>query len=215
MAINPNHQNPSTGILGSPTRLLGLMATAGAALLLVLSMTMMKAGAAPATTYPPVTEPPTTIVDVVPGGGDDNIIESGEDVQFVVDGFEPGTVVTLTIFVDTNGDGIIEEIVLTGIADENGEVEFDWNVPAGTGTGDYSFEVEGIDDVTGSPRTSSGSIHIEALGAFVPGDGTGGPLPYTGSNSTNLLRIGLVLIVAGGISVVAVRRRSAHADADA
>lgn len=213
MAITPNHQHPSTGILGSPTRLVGLMATAGAALLLVLSMTMMKAGAQTVTTYPPVTEPPTTIVDVIPGGGDDGIIEASEPVQFVVDGFEPGTVVTLTITVDTNGDGILEEIVLTGVADENGEVTFDWNVPAGTSTGDYAFEVEGIDDVTGLPRTESGSIHIEAVGAFVPGDGTSGPLPYTGSNSTNLLRIGLVLIVAGGISVVAVRRRNAHTNA--
>ena len=213
MAINPNHQHPSTGILGSPTRVVGVMATAGAALLLVLSMTMMKAGAQTVTTYPPVTEPPTTIVDVVPGGGDDGIIEAGEPVQFVVDGFEPGTVVTLTIFVDTNGDGTLDEVVLTGVADENGEVTFDWNVPAGTSTGDYTFDVEGIDDVTGLPRTESGSIHIEAVGAFVPGDGTSGPLPYTGSNSTNLLRIGLVLIVAGGISVVAVRRRNAHTNA--
>ena len=213
MAINPNHQHPSTGILGSPTRVVGVMATAGAALLLVLSMTMMKAGAQTVTTYPPVTEPPTTIVEVVPGGGDDGIIEASEPVQFVVDGFEPGTVVTLTIFVDTNGDGTLDEVVLTGVADENGEVTFDWNVPAGTSTGDYTFDVEGIDDVTGLPRTESGSIHIEAVGAFVPGDGTSGPLPYTGSNSTNLLRIGLVLIVAGGISVVAVRRRNAHTNA--
>ena len=209
MANVQNHQmNRSVVSTGSPSRVLGLMALAAAALLLVLSMGMSRAGAATVETYPPDTDPPNTQVTVVPNGGDDPIIEAGEPVSFESDGWEPGTVVTLIIVID----GV--EITLTAIADENGNAVFDWTVPAGTNTGDYEFDIEGIDEVTGEPRVASGEIHIEEKGAFVPGDGgDSGPLPYTGSNSGNLLRIGLVLIVAGGISVVAVRRRSAHVDA--
>ncbi len=214
MASTRNNSTAQPTVLfGSTTRVMGLVATA-AALLLMLSMGMTKAGAQTSTTYPVDSSTSSTVLEIKPGGGDDEIIESGEPVQFVSNGWTPGSVVTITIHVDTNGDGILEDIVLTATADENGEVTFDWDVPAGTGTGDYSFDVEGIDELTGEPATQHGSIHIEEKGAFVPGDGGGsGPLPYTGSNSTNLVRIGLVLIVAGGISVVAVRRRNAHADA--
>ena len=208
---NPSFHAPNTraSMLGVPTRIGGMMLAAAAALLLVLSMGMARAGAAPTSTYPPQ----TTIVDIIPGGGDDDIIEVGEPVTFIADGFEPGTTVTLTIYVDITGDGVADPVVLTAVADENGEATFEWQVPAGAETGDYNVEFEGIDDVTGAPRTAEGSIHIEAVGAFVPGDGSGGPLPYTGSNSTTLIRIAVVLLLAGGVSVVAVRRRNASTNA--
>ncbi|NCY17061.1 MAG: hypothetical protein EBX39_09875, partial [Actinobacteria bacterium] len=76
------------------------MVAAVSALLLVLSMGMARAGAAPAVTYPPQ----TTIIEIIPGGGDDDIVEAGEPVVFVADGFEPGTTVTLTVFIDITGD---------------------------------------------------------------------------------------------------------------
>ena len=216
MGKTQNHSGThSTVMFGATTRVMGLVATA-AALVVMLSMGMTKAGATEVT-YPPCTSGAcvSTTIIVIPGGGDDDIIESGEPVEFIFEGFEPGTEVTFTISVDTDGDGIVDEtFILTAIADEDGTATFEWDSPAGTSSGDYEFTAEGIDDETGEPRVAEGTITIEAKGAFVPGDGgDGGPLPYTGSNSTNLVRIGLVLIVAGGISVVAVRRRNAHAGA--
>jgi LPXTG-motif cell wall-anchored protein len=191
-----------------------LAALSAIALMVTFLFGAQHAGAAPTTTYPPVTTPPTTQIVIIPRGGDDNIIEAGEPVQFVSDGYAPGTVVTLTILIDLNHDGVLEEVVLTATADENGEAVFDWQIPAGVDSGDYNVEFEGLDGETGEVRTSRGSIHIEALGAFVPGDGSGGgPLPYTGSNSATLVRIAVVLLLAGGISVVAVRRRNANTNA--
>jgi LPXTG-motif cell wall-anchored protein len=204
-----NVSNPSTNrsvtMTGAPARGIMIMAAAAVALMVVLSLGVSRAGAVD---YPPPTDPPPTEVTVVPGGGgDDDIIEAGEPVEFISTGWEPGTVATMTIVI--NG----ETITLTTIVNENGEAIFDWTVPAGTNTGDYGFAIEGIDEVTGEPRVAAGDIHIEAEGAFVPGDGGGGALPYTGSNSSNLIRIGIVLVAAGGISVFAVRRRNAHVDA--
>jgi LPXTG-motif cell wall-anchored protein len=183
-------------------------------LLLVLSTGITKAGAAdlpdPAL-YPPCTTE-ACIPDVVTPDG--NPPQAGETVVLVFHGYEPGSTVSITFYVDTNADTILEEVTLTGVADEFGDVEFEWNIPAGV-AGDLVYETIGIDDETGEVRRESGSIFVEAedfVPDTVPGGG-GGPLPYTGSNSTNLVRIGLVLIVAGGISVVAVRRRNAHVDA--
>ena len=208
-----NRQNNSAVLHGSTARLVSLMAAAAVVLLLVLSMGITKAGAADAPDpdrYPPCTSAACQ-PDVVTPDGEPPV--AGEPVVLVFHGYEPGTTVTITIYVDTNADTILEEITLTGVADEFGDVEFEWNIPAGV-AGDLVYEVSGIDDETGEVRRESGSLYVEASNitpdTSVPDNG---PLPYTGSNSTNMVRIGLVLIVAGGISVVAVRRRNAHADA--
>jgi LPXTG-motif cell wall-anchored protein len=208
-----NRQNNSAVLHGSTARLVSLMAGAAVVLLLVLSMGITKAGAVDAPNpdlYPPCTSAACQPDVVTPDGQPP---KGGETVHLVFHGFEPGSTVTVTFYVDTNADTVLEEVTLTGVADEFGDVEFDWNIPAGV-AGDVVYEVAGIDEETGEVRHESGSLYVEAENltpdTSVPDNG---PLPYTGSNSTNMVRIGLVLIVAGGISVVAVRRRNAHADA--
>jgi len=216
MANTITHRSQDSAVFpGATTKLAGLMAAAAVVLLLVLSMGITKAGAAglDPEKYPPCTTE-ACIPDVVTPDG--NPPQAGETLKLVFHGYEPGSTVTITFYVDTNNDTILEEITLTGVADEFGDIEFEWNIPAGV-AGDIVYEIAGIDEETGEVRRESGSLFVEEEDAMVPdssvpGDG-GGPLPYTGSNSTNLVRIGLVLIVAGGISVVAVRRRNAHADA--
>jgi LPXTG-motif cell wall-anchored protein len=175
------------------------MAAAAVVLLLVLSMGVTKAGAVGTVTYPPCTTNECT--------------SNGDTFVLVLHAYVPGSVVTLHVYVDTNGDGIVEDITLTGVADANGDVIFEWDIPAGF-AGDVNYTSEGIDEATGEVRTESGSVFVEDT-TLNPdnGGGGGGPLPYTGSDSTNLVRIGLVLIVAGGISVVAVRRRNAGTNA--
>jgi LPXTG-motif cell wall-anchored protein len=181
-------------------------------LLLVLSAGITKAGAVDAPDpdrYPPCT---TVECQPVPPDGGEGPVE-GEPYTIVFGGFEPGTIARIVFYIDTNDDTILEEIVLTAEVDEFGFAEFEWNIPAGV-AGDLIYEVRGIDDETGEERSFSGSVFVEEADALVPDSvPDNGPLPYTGSNSTNIVRIGLVLIVAGGISVVAVRRRNAHASA--
>ena len=71
--------------------------------------------------------------------------------------------------------------------------------------GEFEIEIEGIDEETGEVRVSTAAIVIVE-------DNGGGALPYTGSDSSStLVRIGFVLVLAGGISVVAVRRRNVRA----
>lgn len=173
------------------------------AILLMLATGIQRAGATTVTTYPPDTDPPASTIVVIPED-DDNRPEVGEDVLLFADGFEPGTEVEF--FVEVDGELIL---IGTAIADENGVAELEWNIPAGVCCGDFEITIEGIDEETGEPRTATAEITIYEFGGGVPGDG--GQLPYTGSNSTSIVRIGLVLLVAGGVSVFAVRRRSARA----
>ena len=193
--------HPIANASGS-ARTLRMILAAAVTVVFVLSASTLHAGAQTATPYPPVTNPPTTLIIDPTGGGDDNIIEAGEPVTFEVGGFLPGSEVCFYI------EG---ELIGCDIADENGFAEFEWTVPAGTGSGEYDLSVEGLDP-DGDPITVSGTFQIEANGAFVPGDGSG-PLPYTGSDTTTLVRIAVVLLLAGGVSVVAMRRRGARVDA--
>lgn len=196
--ISTNRPNHSS-LQGSTTRLVGLIAATAVVLLLVLSMGMTKAGAVDTVTYPPCTTP-------------EDCPQNGDTLVLVGHGYKPGSTVTTRVFYDSDGDGVLEERILTGVADANGDVIFEWDIPAGF-AGDVSYVIEGIDE-NGEVLTESGSVFAEDK-TLNPdnGGGGGGPLPYTGSDSTNLVRIGLVLIVAGGISVVAVRRRHAGTNA--
>jgi LPXTG-motif cell wall-anchored protein len=191
-----------------PTRSSGVLRSAVIAtisavtLLLVLSVGMNRAGAQTSSTYPPETNPPPSTVVITPPGDDDRVVV-GESLELYSDRWEPGTPVDFYVLIDG------ERVFLgTAIADENGVAIFDWTVPAGVCCGDFEIEIEGIDEETGEPRTAVGDVFIYEFGAGVPGEG--GELPYTGSNSNTLVRIGLVLVLAGGVSVVAVRRRSAR-----
>lgn len=190
-----------TGVLRSTA----IAMISAVAILLMLTMGIHRAGALQVDPdYPPDTDPPPTTVIVTPNGGDDDRIEVGESVELTSDGWEPGTEVDFYVIID--GERVF---IGTAIADENGEATLDWTIPAGVCCGDFDLEIEGIDDETGDVRVADAEVFIYEFGAGVPGDG--GQLPYTGSNSTALVRIGLVLLVAGGVSVVAVRRRSARA----
>lgn len=190
----------STGAL----RPIAVAMVSAVAILLMLATGIHRAGAVQVDpNYPPVTDPPASTVVVVPEGDDDRV-EVGESVELFADGWEPGTEVEFYVIID--GEPVL---IGTAIADENGEAFFDWTIPAGVCCGDFDIEIEGIDEETGEPRTADASVFIYEFGAGVPGEG--GDLPYTGSNSNSLVRIGLVLLLAGGVSVLAVRRRSARA----
>lgn len=187
------HPSRSSGVLRSSAALV----ISAVAILLVLTLGMQRAGAqVDDPNYPPPTDPPSTTIVVVPEEGKEPT--PGGTVELVADGFQPGTEVDFYVIID--GTPVL---IGTAIADENGNATFDWTIPAGVCCGEFEIEVEGIDEETGEPRKATTSLVI------VEND-NGGNLPYTGSNSSTLIRIGFVLVLAGGVSVVAVRRRNAR-----
>ena len=188
------HPSRSSGALRSSAALV----ISAVAILLVLSFGMQRAGAQVDPNYPPPTDPPATTIVVVPEGGEDPT--PGGTVELVADGFKPGTEVDFYVIIDG-----VSVLIGTAIADENGNATFDWTIPAGVCCGEFEIEVEGIDEETGEPRKATTSLVI-----VESNNGGGGELPYTGSNSSTLIRIGFVLVLAGGVSVMAVRRRSAR-----
>lgn len=120
----------------------------------------------------------------------------GGAVTFTVTGAAPGSTVTL-IFAGS--------VVLgTGIADADGTAVIHATWPDGA-TGTQTVVADGI-DADGNP------LDISASFACPPPPGVSPPgavnLPRTGSDSLTWARLGLVLVIGGGLLVLFARKRS-------
>lgn len=95
----------------------------------------------------------------------------------------------------------------TATTDEDGAFSASITVPSGAAAGPYTIEADGC-----SATVLSTTLTVTAAGTGGSG-GTGGTtLPRTGSDSTEtLLRVGVVLVAAGGLLAFAARRRTASA----
>jgi LPXTG-motif cell wall-anchored protein len=98
----------------------------------------------------------------------------------------------------------------TATTDEDGAFSASVTVPSGAAPGPYTIEADGC-----SATVLSTTLTVTAAGTGTTGGtgGTGGTtLPQTGSDSTEtLLRVGVVLVAAGGLLAFAARRRTASA----
>lgn len=116
-------------------------------------------------------------------------------------GFEPGTVVTLTLD-DTTSLG-------TPTAGEDGTISIEVVIPTTTATGTHTIKATG----TGIDAAITATINVVACEeAPTTTVAAGGDLPRTGSNSTmTMVRTGLALAAIGGVllAVAAKRRRRA------
>jgi LPXTG-motif cell wall-anchored protein len=113
-------------------------------------------------------------------------------------GFDPGTTVTFTFESDP--------VVLgTAVADASGAASIQSTWPAAAADGAHSVVASGTGD--GVPFSVSSSTTCG-----VGGSG-GGALPRTGSDSAPLLQIAIALVAAGGILVLAARKRMASVNA--
>jgi len=125
----------------------------------------------------------------------------GETVVITGKDFLPNTEVTLTV----GG-----EVIGTTTTDSQGNFSFRWTVPCA---------LSGSVTVTATDRvnTLSVSLTVSAPGpapTAAPTPTPSGTLPRTGSDSDLLLRAGLLLVTAGGLLVLATRKRN-RAAADA
>jgi LPXTG-motif cell wall-anchored protein len=122
-------------------------------------------------------------------------VQPGHSLNIVAKGFTPGAEVTFTIDDDL--------VIGTAIANPGGVAHIKWDVPADFVLGDHVIQAsgEGCD-----PADVSGEITV--VSAVEETQQTGGTLPRTGGDYTNLLRIGILLVAAGGLVVLATRKRS-------
>ena len=124
-------------------------------------------------------------------------VQPGHSLNLVGKGFNDGAVVTFTV--DSN-------LVLgTSVANAGGVAHFQWDVPADFASGTHTITASG--DGCTDPAEVSAEVTV-VLAATQTNDTTG-TLPPTGGDYTNLLRIGILLVAAGGLVVLATRKRSA------
>ena len=140
-------------------------------------------------------------------GATDTTVVAGESTTICGEGWEPGSVVTLTF----RG-----EVLGTADVDENGEFCATVTVPEGTPPGDYVLGIAGF-GADGEPRNVSLRIVVAGAGSgpTVPDTdtdggvgGTGDGLADTGGSFTvGSAVIALVSFMLGGTALAIARRR--------
>jgi LPXTG-motif cell wall-anchored protein len=126
----------------------------------------------------------------------------------------PGQDVTITGFIRQQGVNVIVTLVIPGVSTE--ELGSTVSDPV---DGSFEITVTIPDDVPDGPaliQVTSDSADADACSAVLGITITsgGGELPETGSNSTrSLTQIGVSMIAAGGVLVLATRKRIAKAAA--
>ena len=93
-------------------------------------------------------------------------------------------------------------VIGTVMSNASGNFTFPYKVPCSAVAGTIEFKA--------SDGTNVLTVDVEVLSATATQDPTG-TLPQTGSNTTEtLIRIGVLLIAAGGMVIIATRRRSSR-----
>jgi LPXTG-motif cell wall-anchored protein len=115
----------------------------------------------------------------------------GSPVTLTGTGFKPNAPVTLT----QEGGGTIG----TATTDANGTFSFVWTIAEPCTAGTVVIQA--------SDGTTVLSVSITIGGTTVQTTGTT-TLPRTGSDNGNLLRAGILLVAAGGLLVLATRKRA-------
>jgi len=125
-------------------------------------------------------------------------VTPGQTVTVTASGFNAGALVTFTISPNSLVMG-------TATADSKGVATLDWAVPADFPLGSHMVNADG--DGCSDPANVAELTVVSAVSQTQPASGT---LPRTGNDYSNLLRIGILLIAAGGLVVLATRKRSSQ-----
>jgi LPXTG-motif cell wall-anchored protein len=125
--------------------------------------------------------------------------------------FEPGSTVTVTVQSDP--------VVLgTVVASETGTITVTYSLPVELVAGPHTVTATGPRLDNGVVETLSAGITVTIPDACISPNTTtptttrtgGGSLPVTGSDNGKFLAVGAGLLVAGGLLVMATRKRNAH-----
>jgi hypothetical protein len=156
------------------------------------------ASATPSSSASPSTSPSPTgsgAITVTLDGDlveDGAILQPGDELEVLADGFDPDEDVTVTL-------ASTPTLLATVTADQSGAVTYTFVVPDDIESGDHTLTLLGADSAT------------ERVFAFAIDDSTptsvGGVLAQTGVEFAVLIGLGLALLVAGVVFVVASRAR--------
>ncbi|MCC5953470.1 MAG: LPXTG cell wall anchor domain-containing protein [Acidimicrobiia bacterium] len=184
--------------------------TGGAlALLCVMLMALVGVFASPASAQPICVITPTyegTAVIGVVGG---TTVTPGETITLEGSGFPPNC--TLEIIVD---GGVVGTVVTDGTGSFSTGVTLgstiSGTVTVGVQAGDFVRTI--TLQVEGAPVTTTTAAPTTTTAAVTPAQplrpAATGPLPITGGDSSAFLAAGVALVVLGGLTVLAVRRRN-------
>jgi LPXTG-motif cell wall-anchored protein len=125
-------------------------------------------------------------------------VTPGQTVSITAKGFNAGAEVTFTVSANP------PVLIGTATADGSGVASISWVVPADFVLGAHTIQAAG--DGCSDPAEVSGEITV--VSAVSQTNDTSGTLPKTGGDYTLLLRLGILLVAAGGMVVLATRKRS-------
>ncbi|MGN5732969.1 alpha-L-fucosidase [Arthrobacter psychrochitiniphilus] len=193
-------------------------------------------GSASATTAPPTTDPSVEPSASTPAAEDPTgalsagSVAAGAKLTITGENFKPGTTATFTLYSDPVELG-------TATVLRNGTVNLTTMVPANVPAGEHTVVIAGTDtfgdsaevslalvvtaaddSTSATPTTTSASTSTSATSAPSTPAANGSPsspanddLAHTGASLMPGLLLALVLLLAGGISVLMVRRRGKRA----
>jgi len=124
--------------------------------------------------------------------------DPGGPLTVSASGFQPGTDVTFTF----SSDPVVLGTATAG-DDTAASVQTTW--PANASDGEHTVTASGTD--------GAGPFEVSASTVCGVSSASGGALPRTGSDSAPLFQIAIALVAAGGILVLAARKRMASVDA--
>ena len=176
------------------------------ALAITAGLTLLAAPAYAQEDYPPANDDSLTVSE--------STVAPGESITISGDGAEPGATVTFKLVRSSSALGA-GKVLLAGprlaalvrpqaqstvslgstTADDDGSFSATLTIPSGLDDGVYSLIA-----TSGGEVLATATIRVLAAGGA-------GALPFTGSNVAPGLAIGATLIVAGGLLLLAVRRR--------
>ena len=125
-------------------------------------------------------------------------VKPGHSVNIVAKGFDAGAEVTFTVDKTT--------VIGTAVANSGGVAHIQWDVPADFAEGPHTIAASGA----GCTDPAQVSAEITVVSAVSETNDTSGTLPQTGGDYTLLLRLGILLVAAGGLVVLATRKRSSE-----
>jgi LPXTG-motif cell wall-anchored protein len=176
------------------------------ALAITAGLTLLAAPAYAQDDYPPESTEELTLSE--------STVEPGGTITISGDGAEPGATVTFKLTRSSSALGATR-VMLAGprlAAHLRPQAQSTVSLGSTTADGDGSFSAtltipSGLDaGVYTLTATSGGEVLATATVRVLAGSATG-DLPFTGSNVAPGLALGAILIVAGGLLLLAVRRR--------
>lgn len=162
-------------------------------MLLAVTLLAVVAVSAPAQAQTPYPTTPTLTTDSPSA-------PAGSTVDLIGAGWPAGATVTLSYSGGTIG---------TVVAGADGAFSFPWNT-AGVAAGTYVVTATDGTSTVNTEITLTAAADVVTPATVTPAQTAGtGTLPRTGSEASDVLRIGALLVAAGAILVLATRRRSA------